>query len=322
MSVHARLDRALNGDARSDSTVLMRAIRNGHLYTAIDGLASPPAFDFTATNAQGTVHEGDELTSGGPVQLRVRSNAPPGFATIVHEGLKALSSARDAPDLIVHASDRPAAYWVEIVDPSRTPPLTWIRSNPVYVRASQALARAAGHRPATSSRALFDGASTRGWFVEHDAMSASQVDVALFSAGASNASSSPGSSLAPGAELRFRYGLAGGASAGQATALVADTPTGVAGYDRLTVTIRSERPMRISVQLRDAVSERWQRSVYLDAAAQERRIAFDDFNPVGGTATVRPAYANVRGILFVVDTTNTKPGASGRIWIRSVTLER
>src|SRR6185503_2611469 len=86
LSLHVRPSRPLSGAATEDAASIMRAIRAGHLYTAIDGVASPPAFEFTATNSLGTVHEGDELGAGGPVMLRVRSNAPPEFTTIVHEG--------------------------------------------------------------------------------------------------------------------------------------------------------------------------------------------------------------------------------------------
>ena len=49
---------------------------------------------------------------------------------------------------------------------------------------------------------------------------------------------------------------------------------------------------------------------------------FDDLTPVGATETWKPPLADVRHILFVVDTTNTKPGTSGRFWIKSAALER
>ena len=43
--------------------------------------------------------------------------------------------------------------------------------------------------------------------------------------------------------------------------------------------------------------------------------------PVGsGDAGRVPTSAAIRSLLFVVDTTNTKPGVSGRIWIRNVEL--
>jgi hypothetical protein len=137
--------------------------------------------------------------------------------------------------------------------------------------------------------------------------------------------------LAPSAdrpELRFRYGLAGGASVGQVVALAFDTPRGVAGYDRLSFSIRAEHPVRISVQLRagddqgPASRDRWKRTVYADASAQDRTIFFDDLMPVGETHTVRPIAGGIRTILFVVDATNTKLGDSARIWIKKAALER
>jgi hypothetical protein len=309
MSVHVRTERPLSGDAGSDGVMLARALRSGHLYTALDSLASPPSFEFTAANAKGTVQEGEELGLGGAVQLRVQSNAPPEFQVVVYQDHKAISSVKDAPDLIVHASDRPAVYWVEIVDASHEPPLTWIRGNAIYVRAPSA-DRAPTDRPKAAALAVFTGRSAGGWSVEHDPMSAGAVEVA-----------SDGSGKA-GGELRFRYGLAGGAAVGQVTALLLNTPTGIGSYDRLTFSGRSERPVRVSVQLRDEAAHRWHRSVYLDPAPREVTLAFADFLPISPPATGRPSLPGVRTIMFVVDTTNTLPGSSGRIWIRSAALEK
>jgi len=44
--------------------------------------------------------------------------------------------------------------------------------------------------------------------------------------------------------------------------------------------------------------------------------------PVGVTHTPRATAENIRAIMFIVDTTNSKPGASGRIWLKNVRLER
>src|SRR4029077_9626582 len=79
LSIHVKADRPLSGDAAADARGVMRAIRSGHLYTAVDGAATPASFEFTATNERGTVNEGDEIGVGGPVALRVRSIAAPGF---------------------------------------------------------------------------------------------------------------------------------------------------------------------------------------------------------------------------------------------------
>jgi len=108
--------------------------------------------------------------------------------------------------------------------------------------------------------------------------------------------------------------------------LVYDTPRGVASSDRVTVSIRAEHPMRVSVQLRggagEAEGERWERSIYVDPTQQDRTVYFDDLMPVGHTHTFRPDLADIRGVLFVVDARNTRPGDSGRIWIRKAALEK
>jgi len=311
MSVHATLEREFSGNAAADAGILMRAIRGGHLYTAVDGVASPPAFEFMASNERGTVHEGDELAVGGPVTLRVRSNASPEFTTIVHDGMHALTTVRDPQDLTVHAPDKPAVYWVEIVSTGRPHPITWLRSNPIYVRGPEPLVREAARPASTVSRTIFDGSSIANWRAEHDATSLSAIDLAP---------------IVGGHEIRFRYGLSGGSPAGQVAALVFDTPQGLEPNNRLTLVGRAERPMRVSVQLRggngEAAGERWQRSVFLDRVDQEKTVYFDDLMPVGATHTFKPALADIRSILFVVDTTNAKLGSSGRIWIQKAALER
>jgi hypothetical protein len=313
MSSHVKPDRPFSGDAVADARVLMRAIRSGHLYTAVDGAATPASFEFTATNEHGTVNEGDELGVGGPVTLRVRSNAPSEFTTIIWKGGgKVFSTDHHEQDFTAQAPPEPAVYWVEIRATGRAAQVTWVRSNPIYVRGPEAVERLPDHPAATQRVPIFDG-TANGWRVEHDPLSLAAVEVAP---------------SADRAELRFRYRLAGGASVGQVVALAFDTPRGVAGYDRLSFSIRAEHPMRISVQLRAgddqgaASRERWKRTVYVDGSAQDRTIFFDDLMPVGETHTVRPIADGIRTVLFVVDATNTKLGDSARIWIKKAALER
>ena len=307
MSVHARPERALTGDAAADGAAILRAIRAGHLYTVIDAVASPPSFEFTATNASGSASPGDELIAGGPLLLHVRSNAPVTFTTIVHEGLRAIATGASTPDLTVHAPAAPGVYWVEIMSPSAAAPVTWLRSNPIYVRAPGPAGKLPGRPPPRASTPIFDGQTGNGWRVEHDLTSLAALDVA---------------SRVGGKELRFRYGLAGGGPGNQVAALVFDAPNGAADHTRLTFTGRAEQPMRVSVQLRASERERWQRSVYLNTTDQEHTIFFDDLMPVGGTETMKPALDRLQSILFVVDTVNTLAGSSGRFWIRSAVLQR
>ena len=308
MSMHVHPEKGLTGNAQADAAVVMRAIRGGHLYTAVDALASPPSFEFTAANEHGTVGEGDQLSVGGLVTLHVRSNAPASFTTIVRDGTRAISTTRDAADLTVHGPDTPAVYWVEVVSPGEHP-VAWIRSNPIYVRGVETTA-VPPMRPASSTSAsapMFDGKTTAGWRIEQDATSLAALD-----AGA----------RVGGTELRLRFGLSGGALAGQYASLVYDTPGGVGANDRMTFTLRAEHPMRVSVQLRAGDTERWRRSVYVDTFDQEHTLFFDDFTPVGGTGNAVPTASGITSVLFVVDTTNTRPGTSGRLWIRAASLQR
>jgi hypothetical protein len=203
-------------------------------------------------------------------------------------------------------------YRVEIRRTSDPASLTWIRSNPIYVRGGEGMPSPPPRPGAATSVPVFRG-SVDGWHVEHDPTSLAALELVP---------------MVGGAELRFRYGLAGGASVGQVAALAADTPTGIAGYDRLTFSIRAEHPMRISVQLRAgedqgaSAHDRWKRTVYVDASAREHTVFFDDVTPVGQTHTAAPILGGIRTLLFVIDATNTKMGDSGRIWIGKASLEK
>jgi hypothetical protein len=310
MSVHVTPDRPLTGTAQIDAASIVRAIRNGHLYVAVDGVATPPSFEFSATNDHGTVHEGDELAIGTPVTLHVRSNAPPQFTTIVWNATTVVSGDHHEMDFTVDAPAGPAMYWVEIRAPGPRDQIAWIRSNPIYVRGPEPATRRPTRPPATTSRPLIDETAATRCRAEHDTSSVAAVEVSPVTAG----------------ELRFRFGLAGGSGGGQVAALACDAPDGLAPYDRLTFTVRADRPMRISVQFRggegDAAVERWQRSVYVDTVDQERTVYFDDLMPLGVTHTFKAPLPAIRNILFVVDRTNTKAGTSGRIWLQRAALQK
>ena len=217
----------------------------------------------------------------------------------------------DAPDFAVAAPDAPAVYRVEIraTDDRRRPP--WIRSNPIYVRGAGPASTVTGRPAARESQTLFDGRDASGWSVEADPTSLVALDLIQ----------GP-----EGGELRVRYGLSSGPPVSQFAALTLFPRGGLASHDRLTFTARAQRPMRISVQLRAAVTppqdDRWQRSVYLDTVGRGQTVYFDDFTPIGVTSTSRPPLAAVHSLVFAIDTTNTKPGSSGRVWIKNVALQR
>jgi hypothetical protein len=311
LSVHVRPDRPLSGDAAADATLVVAALRGGHAYVALTGIAAPPSLEFTAANRRGEVQAGDEIAADGPLTLRVRTNAPAGFTTTVWRGPQVFSANHHEQDIAVEAPEAPGVYRVEIraTDRARSP--LWILSNPIYVRGSGPATSEPMRPPAKESMALFNGRDASAWKIETNPPSVAALDLVQGIAGG---------------EIRLRFGLATGPPADQFAALAVLTEGGVAAHDRLTFTARAERPMRVSVQLRAAVSpaedERWHRSVYVDTTDREQTVYFDDVTPIGVTRTYRPPLAAVHSIVLAIDTTNTKPGASGRLWIRNVQLQK
>ena len=321
LSVHLTPALPLSGDAAADGAIVMRAIRAGHLYTAIDGVASAPSFEFSASNAGGTARQGDELRADGPVSLRVRSNAPPGFTTIIWRGSEILASApsHERTELTAQADGAPAVYRAEVRSSDPEHPRNWLLSNGIYVRGAEAAPTGQTTRaepPPSSTLPLFDGQTEAGWHVETDASSKAAMEVAK---------------TLDAAELRVRFAIAGTDVGDERAALVWGTPIGhapvnVADYDRLTFTARAERPMRISVQFRTAniggTMRRWQRSVFLDTVDEQRTIAFSDLTPSDGSAEADPPLDQISQILFVVDTVNTTPGTAGRFWVKNPELRK
>ena len=311
LSVHVRPERALTGNAGDDAALVIQAIRAGHVYTAIDGVATPASLEVTASNASGTASGGDQLAAGTPVTLRVKTNAPASFTTEVLDGTTVVSGDHHEPEFSVALPGTPAAYWVSVRSTGRTPELSWARSNPIYVRGATPLVRPAPPPPAKASQPIFDGSSVASWRVEHDSTSVAAVDLAP---------------IYGGAELRYRYGLSGIITPPPFAALIYDTPAGVAPNDRLSLSIRSEHPMRVSVQLRATADggavERWERTIYISPTMEDRVVYFDDMSPIAMTKTAKPAPDRVRSLMFVVDPVNTKRESSGRVWLKNVAFQR
>jgi hypothetical protein len=308
MSLHVLAERALTGDAARDAAAILRSVRNGRVYTAIDGLASPPAFQFTATNARGTATYGDVLEAGGPVTLRVRSNAPSSFTTTLWQGNRRLAIVQKEANVTRTVSDSPAIYRVEIHAPSEGGAMPWIVSNPIYVGLTFPQIVPRSTRPGAVTHALFDGRTMAGWHLESDRTSSGTLDIV------------PGPR---GAEISLRYALSTPPEAHPFVALVAGPMNVIAPTDRLSFVARAEHPMRISVGIRNrsARGEQWTRSVYVDETPRTHTIHLDEMAPVDVAGSPRPPAADIKDVLFVIETTHTKPGSAGWLWIRSAALE-
>jgi hypothetical protein len=272
--------------------------------------------EFSATSGGSTVSPGGEITAGAPVTFHVRTNMPADMTAVIRNGPATLRRSPDA-EFSVEAPGNPGAYWLAVVSARpETLGITWVRTNPIYIRAENAAPPQPG--PTTQMPAgdpgvaLFDGTTSSGWRIERDAGSEAALDVAA---------------LVDAPALRLRYGLAAGMSPPPFVALAYDLPDGVAESDSVAFNIRSEQPMRMSVQVRapagaDDPGERWQDSVYVDAAPRDYTVALRGLSPVGATNTPLPRFSEVRSLLLVIDSVNTRPGTSGRVWISRPTLHR
>jgi hypothetical protein len=306
LSTHVRPDAPFTGNAAADAAALMRGIRAGHLYTAIDAFATPPSFEFSASNDESSVYQGSTISSAEPIRLHVRSNAPSEYTATVLEGDRVLSTGRG--DFTVLAPSGPAVYRVEIRAASRPGQPLWIASNPIYV----GLARLARPMPQAQGAAAVipDPARTlfpaTPWSVEHDARSRADLH------------------LEEGA-MRLAFALDADAAARPRVAIAAP-PLAIVPNDHVAFTMRADRPMRVSIQLRSGADgsreERWQRSVYVDTHDREIAVPFDAMTPVGTTATAQPRLDATPSVVLVIDTTHARAGASGQLWIARAAFAR
>lgn len=304
---------ALTGDAARDAQRVLEAIGDGRVYSTIEALAGPAQFSFTATAGSLRAVSGATLPAGRPVTLRVESNAPPGATVRLMRNGKPVASA-SARSLVFEAPPDPAAYRVEIDLPGSpgSSPVPWVLSNPIYLRPGGKWEPPPDPRgPAEEFAQQYDDGFAVDWRIETSSQSQAALDVVGTEGG--------------GTQLSMRYALGGSRSDSPYAALVMPAGPALSAYDRLTFRARATQPMRLSVQLRVPVGtegERWHRSIYLDTNPRQVTVFFDEMTPHGPTTRRRPVLANVRDVLFVVDTVNTAPGASGRIWIDDVKYGR
>ena len=308
------VDTSLTGDAAVDAGLVRAAIGNGHVYSTVDGLVRGAAMSFTATDGATRAGGGDVMPlKKGPATLRVQLQGPADARIeLLKDGVVA-AVATGAQ--LEHVADRaaPGVYRVEVSLPGAPgqPPVPWIVSNPIYVgRDSTRANPATPRRPASRFLTKYGDGEAAGWTVATSPDSRAALDVVR---------------AARGTELVLRYALGGAASASPYAAFTLAAGTALAEYNRIVFTARADRPMRLSIQLREPIGElgeRWRRSVFLDTMPREVTVHFDDLKPAGVTTRDRPTLANVDSVLFVVDTVNTPLGGSGRIWIDDVKYGR
>lgn len=303
----------LTGDAAVDARGVLGALRSGRVYSAVDGVAGPVAFAFSARSGAHRAEQGDRLPidGDGPVSLSVASNAGPQASVVLFRNGEVLATV---PGGTLNLDVEPvrAVYRAELrwQGAPGDPPVPWVLSNPIYVGAAESGTSLLGGNDAAEVLGRYRGgpAGAAQWTIETSADAAGAVDV----------------SPAKGSEFLLRYALGGTAASSPYAAFVLPAGRDFRSATYLLFRARALRPMRLSVQLRAGGTgqERWQRSVFVDEAVREIAVRLDDMRPVGPTIPSTPALDRVDTVLFVVDTTNTAIGTNGRLWIDDIRYAR
>jgi len=318
LSMRLAIERPLTGEADADAALVLDALRRGRAYATVDAIFAPGAFEFTVKTGETVLHAGDEAPIAGPVVATVRTNAPASFTTTLVRNGTAATSQASSGEMVVPLPEEGAVVRVEIRATDRPGQPIWLLSNAIYLRSSVAEPTAAAadvREPAAPGAAagpslvLFDRKASVDWHTEVGSASKAAIDV---------------TNPASGRELEVRYGLPGGDGFGQFAAAVADVTGRMAGRSSLRFTIRADRPMRVSVQLRvprASGDERWRRSVYASESPATYVLPFPEFTPLGDLPPAGLDVGAVHGVLFAVDRVNSPPSASGRFQLTDVVVE-
>ena len=300
------LDGPLTGQALIDAPHLLDAIRQGRVFTVIDGFATPGGLEFSISAAGQVARLGEQLVTGGPATLRARMSAPPGTTLVLLRNGSRLTTAQG--DLELSVAPEPAVYRLEAYLTSGTIP--WMVSNPIYVGPGYAPRVHVAHNPplARIPAQIAEAKSESG---------AGDTSAITFM----TAQSETRAGEAPAA---WTFALSPGPARGQFAALQIPINGGLAAFDRVRFMVASDRPLRVWAQLRGTVgtTERWGRTFYTSPQAAMVDLRLEDFQPIGPNAGPKPPLDRVDSLLFVVDTLNTLPGGKGTITISDVAFVR
>jgi hypothetical protein len=304
-AMRVALDRPLTNDAAVDAAYIIAALKRGAVYSAIDAIASPAVFEFSASSPGHRIAQGDVFNdTSAALTFTARTNAPTGGVIVLRRDGRILTQ-NPLPALVYEAAGE-GTYRVEVYLSSSPgdPPIPWIVSNPIYVRPvgwEVRMPSAISVEPPAMTRGIQGGP----WHVEKDDESSGEITQTDY----------------PTGPVRFAFRLAGGEGAGRYTALGIGVGKALTERTHLAFRTHASRPMRVSIQARHPQSgDRWQRSIYLDAEPRDVIVRFAEMTPVGSSRTFDPALADT--LLFVVDTTNTLPGTAGSFTLENLRVER
>ncbi|HIC57392.1 MAG TPA: hypothetical protein EYO94_08330 [Acidobacteria bacterium] len=299
-SIQVNLDRTQTGNAGADALNLLTSIQTGHVYSSVEGRATPAELTFFASLSNGDIVEmGDRTPSNQELQLVAKVNGPRGAAIrLLRNGTIVSESTNLELTYSVNSSDASAVYRTEVYlsEFAEEDDLPWIVSNPIFIGSRETV-----NLPSTPFREIY-GANPNAWRTEQYTDAEVTLDL--------NADI-----------LTLTYTL--GNSPATYAAMTYDI-----GTERITsdvsidFVVRASKPMRISAQLRHGAGEdsRWRHSFYADQRDRRVRLSVHDFTPVGPPNSAKESVSGVDSLLFVADTVNYQRNSSGEIQISGLRL--
>ena len=308
-SNHVELDAPLTNDAATDATSVLSAMRRGHMYSVIDGLATPGALTFTAQSGRASATMGEDIAIQGDVLLHAEAAAPPGTTLVLFKNGEKVHEVTRGP-LEMNGGRDVAEYRIEAYAPNApgSPSVPWMVSNPIYAGFTRSTAAPVSPPPTARIPARITEAAA-----EKGPVDASQVTMATPADAIDRTyAGEPG--------IAWTWALGGGAAAGQFAAVPIPVSGGLDAFDRVQFRVSASAPMRAWVQLRAPTgnTERWGATFYADRTPRIVDVPFSTFRSIGVTTVPRPPLDRVQFLLFVVDTLNTLPGTKGRLTIGDV----
>lgn len=136
--LHLRLRQPLSSSFEKARDQVLRALKKGRFYCAVDAAAEANGFRFWAETEGGNIPMGARTKFRTPLRLRIKAPFP--FAKesrLIHNGENIKSSRKNN---FTHEVTEPGLYRVEVYLRERSPlgkDVPWIISNPIFLRREQ-----------------------------------------------------------------------------------------------------------------------------------------------------------------------------------------
>ena len=131
ISNHLIIPKALNGELADDRRMVFNALRQGHSFIACDDLAPAEGFRFSAKGRDEKAAIGDSVILKDSVTFQI--HLPQAAKCLLYKDGEIIRKW-EGTDICVYNSTEPGAYRVEAILTWLGQDVTWILSNPIYVR--------------------------------------------------------------------------------------------------------------------------------------------------------------------------------------------